>query len=74
MWWCHDNFFWGGLVYHVAHSKAKAHTNSKWPKFAPNKHPKCPRIIIKSILYLQLIIFNNVGTSHLDFFACLKYI
>jgi len=30
------NFF-GMDLYHVAHSKARAHIDSKWPKFAPKK-------------------------------------
>jgi len=43
MWWCHDKKNWDGLVYHVVHSKAWAHIDSKWPKFAPkNESTLCP--------------------------------
>jgi hypothetical protein len=29
MWWCHDKKNWDGFVYHVVHSKAWAHIDSK---------------------------------------------
>jgi hypothetical protein len=31
---------WDGLVYHVVHSKAWVHFDSKWLKFAPKNESK----------------------------------
>jgi hypothetical protein len=72
MWWRHENFFWDGLVYHVAHSKARAHIDSKCLNLHQRKLLKPPKFITKSTIYLQLILLVMWGHHILIFLLVLS--